>query len=83
MCARVSKRQASGRSPGPQMVNASPKVVRSGRTKLAKRTKTSNRLGLDLGPGGGEATPVVFSKRSPRLDARLAPVALRREVRSE
>jgi len=30
-----------------------------GTGKFAKRTKTSNRLGLDLGPGGGNATVAI------------------------
>jgi hypothetical protein len=38
---------------GGQRLHVDGKLVATG--KLAKRTKTSNRLGLDLGPGGGNA----------------------------
>jgi hypothetical protein len=31
----------------------------AGTGKLAKRTKTSNRLGLDFGPGGGNAIVTI------------------------
>ena len=33
------------------------------RFQLAKRTKTSNRLGLDLGPSGGDATVAIDELR--------------------
>jgi flagellar hook assembly protein FlgD len=33
------------------------KLIATG--KLAKRTKTSNRLGLDLGPGSGDAIVII------------------------
>jgi len=38
---------------GGQRLHVDGKLVATG--KLAKRTKTSNRLGLDLGPGAGNA----------------------------
>ncbi|HOW64568.1 MAG TPA: PA14 domain-containing protein [Candidatus Paceibacterota bacterium] len=40
--------------PGGQRLHMNGKLIATG--KLARRTKTSNRLGLDLGPGGGTAT---------------------------
>jgi hypothetical protein len=39
--------------PGGQRLHVDGKLIATG--KLTKRTKTSNRLGLDLGPGGGHA----------------------------
>jgi hypothetical protein len=39
---------------GGQRLHVDGQLIATG--KLAKRTKTSNRLGLDLGPGGGTAT---------------------------
>ena len=40
--------------PGGQRLHVDGKLLATG--KLAKRTKTSNRLGLDLGPGGARAS---------------------------
>jgi hypothetical protein len=42
---------------GGQRLHLDGKLVATG--KLAKRTKTSNRLGLDLGPGGDNATVTI------------------------
>jgi len=43
--------------PGGQRLHVDGRLVANG--KLVKRTKTSNRLGLDLGPGGGNATVAI------------------------
>lgn len=40
-----------------QRLHVDGKLIASG--KLVKRIKTSNRLGLDLGPGGGDATVTI------------------------
>jgi hypothetical protein len=42
---------------GGQRLHVDGKLIATG--KLAKRTKTSNRLGLDLGPGGGNAAVAI------------------------
>lgn len=43
--------------PGGQRLHVDGKLVAVG--KLSRRTRTSNRLGLDLGPGSAEATVVM------------------------
>jgi hypothetical protein len=43
--------------PGGQRLHVDGQRIAIG--KLAKRTRTSNRLGLDLGPGGGHATAAI------------------------
>jgi hypothetical protein len=43
--------------PGGQRLHVDGKLIATG--KLTRRTKTSNRLGLDLGPGGGEGVVAV------------------------
>jgi hypothetical protein len=43
--------------PGGQRLHVDGKLIGTG--KLAQRTKTSNRLGLDLGPGNGNATVTI------------------------
>jgi len=43
--------------PGGQRLHVDGKLIGTG--KLAQRTKTSNRLGLDLGPGSGNGTVTI------------------------
>jgi hypothetical protein len=43
--------------PGGQRLHVNGELIATG--KLARRTKTSNRLGLDLGPGSGEGVVAV------------------------
>jgi hypothetical protein len=43
--------------PGGQRLHVEGKLI--GTRKLTQRTKTSNRLGLDLGPGSGDATVTI------------------------
>ena len=42
---------------GGQRLHVDGKLIATG--KLTRRTKTSNRLGLDLGPGSGDATLAI------------------------
>ncbi len=46
---------------GGQRLHVDGKLIATG--KLAKRTKTSNRLGLDLGPGGGQGVVAMDEVR--------------------
>jgi hypothetical protein len=46
---------------GGQRLHVDGRLIATG--KLAKRTKTSNRLGLDLGPGGGNAVVAIDELR--------------------
>jgi hypothetical protein len=43
--------------PGGQRLHVDGQLIATG--KLTRRAKTSNRLGLDLGPGGGDATVAI------------------------
>jgi hypothetical protein len=43
--------------PGGQRLHVDGRLIATG--KLAQRTRSSNRLGLDLGPGGGHATVAI------------------------
>jgi hypothetical protein len=57
--------------PGGQRLHVDGRLIATGR--LVKRTKTSNRLGLDLGPGDGNATVTidemkVFARDLPERD---------------
>ncbi len=47
--------------PGGQRLHVDGQLIATG--KLTKRTKTSNRLGLDLGPGGGEGVVAMDEAR--------------------
>lgn len=47
--------------PGGQRLHIDGQLIATG--QLRRRTKTSNRLGLDLGPGGGHATVVIDDLR--------------------
>ena len=47
--------------PGGQRLHVDGKLIATG--KLAKRTKTSNRLGLDLGPGSGAGVVAIDELR--------------------
>ena len=57
---------------GGQRLHVDGKLIATGR--LARRTRTSNRLGLDLGPGGGNATVVMDEVRIHGIA--LAPEAM-------
>lgn len=46
---------------GGQRLHVDGKLIATG--GLTRRTKTSNRLGLDLGPGGGAATVTIDELR--------------------
>lgn len=46
---------------GGQRLHVDGKLIATG--KLTKRTKTSNRLGLDFGPGRGDATVTIDELR--------------------
>lgn len=54
---------------GGQRLHVDAKLIGTG--KLTRRTRTSNRLGLDLGPGGGDATVAIDELRV--LGRALAP----------
>jgi hypothetical protein len=43
--------------PGGQQLHVDGKLIATG--SLAKRTKVTNRLGLDLGPGNGRGTVAI------------------------
>jgi hypothetical protein len=47
--------------PGGQRLHVDGRLIATG--KLAQRTRSSNRLGLDLGPGGGHAIVAIDELR--------------------